>query len=792
MGVSAFEHIKQKYKKLNGKVDLLRILALVLLLILMFFPFSMDKMSLVDKSVQPRLLFPFTAAFSGIIRPGFTFLYFGAVSLFLLPIAFILMSVAVFVKKINKKALYICLVCAITGYLFAVVSAIVAFANTPRWFTSLSPLVYIAFFIGLCFHIFLVARGIVFKARQDEDYAEYNAILFEQAQEEIAANNKAIERLKARQEKLERGSPEYIKLEKMTKKYIEGLKHKNRKTHIKTKITLVFLFAIMVIISFFVYSTLNNYNALLTQNINTTAMNQAEQVSAIYYFSDGLHAKISSFLEGLKKTNDTSPFPSKRVDIIITSAKEPMYLENIYSLSDLQAFDTFAYTTAAGQIKQIPEAEKRISASDAFKYIKQFKDEAKREMPYYNKDNGTSFYVYPIIFPRKEGSRLIGFSVVSYFTEILERPYFQVMVFMFAISALFIYISVVLTMFLADFIAKPIIFLTGSIRKTANIFNDMISGNAEIDAERFVFNEEIKTNDELKTLSVEIKNIVSLVRGILPYISFHTLRNAEKNVAHKSYLRDLCFLFTDIRGFTTLCEDMEAKDVTAMLNYYLDLETKIIFNNGGDIDKYVGDEVMAFFSGPKKEINACKAAIEIRQAMRHAQQEAIKAGKATVSIGIGINSGKVVFGPVGSKTRKDYTSIGDTVNLAARLEGANKEYGSKCIISETVYNNLSKDFICRELDFIAVKGKTEAVRIFEVLHPSEKLPAESIPELKKTFEAGLAYYRNKKWSMAEKYFTACVEKYNDAPAKVFLRRIMRYQVSPPKAGWNGVFVMNAK
>jgi len=208
--------------------------------------------------------------------------------------------------------------------------------------------------------------------------------------------------------------------------------------------------------------------------------------------------------------------------------------------------------------------------------------------------------------------------------------------------------------------------------------------------------------------------------------------------------------------------------------------------------EHKGDEVMAFFSGPKKEINACKAAIEIRQAMRHAQQEAIKAGKATVSIGIGINSGKVVFGPVGSKTRKDYTSIGDTVNLAARLEGANKEYGSKCIISETVYNNLSKDFICRELDFIAVKGKTEAVRIFEVLHPSEKLPAESIPELKKTFEAGLAYYRNKKWSMAEKYFTACVEKYNDAPAKVFLRRIMRYQVSPPKAGWNGVFVMNAK
>lgn len=791
MGVPTFDRIKKQCTKLAGSPELIKIFSLGVLLILMLFPFSMDKMDLIDKSASSKLLFPFTVLFSGAIKPEFSFFYLSMISLWFLPLTFILVVVSFFTKKIHYVIVYVCVLFTVTCYLVASVSGLSAFANTPRWFYALNPLVYLVFFIALGFHIFLIVIEIIFRSRRDKTYVEYNTILLEQEKEEIAANNKAIERLKARQEKMEKDSPEYLKLENMTQKYIASLQHKNRKTHIKTKITVVFLLTIVTILSVFVYTNLKNYSSLLTQNINTTGSNQAEQVAAIYYFSDGLHAKISSFLEGINKTNASSPLPCKRIDIIITGSKEPVYLENIRSPHDLPAFDVFAYTTATDSLKQIPDSEKRITATEAFTYVKQFNDETKRDTPHY-RENGTSLYVYPIIFQRKDGQRLIGFSVVSYITEILEHPYFQVKVFMFAISALFIYISVLLTMFLADFIARPIIVLTGSIRKTTNIFNDMISGNAEVDAEQLIFNEEIKTNDEIKTLSLEIKKIISLVRGILPYVSFHTLRNAKKNIAHKSYLRDLCFLFTDIRGFTTLCEDMEAKDVTAMLNFYLDLETKIIFNNGGDIDKYVGDEVMAFFSGPKKEINACQAALELRAAMRQAQMEAIKAGRATVSIGIGINSGKVVFGPVGSKTRKDYTSIGDTVNLAARLEGANKEYGSKCIISEAVYRNLNKDFICRELDFIAVKGKSEAVRIYEVLQPSEKFPVEKLNELKKTFEAGLAHYRNKTWSTAEKYFNECVEKHNDAPSKVFLRRIMRYQISPPKAEWNGVFVMNAK
>ena len=443
-------------------------------------------------------------------------------------------------------------------------------------------------------------------------------------------------------------------------------------------------------------------------------------------------------------------------------------------------------------MRNIPAEEKRITAEEAALYIRHFQNTSTRNQPIYKPEKGTCIYIYPIIFSRKDGQKLVGFAVVTYMKEILDRPYFQAKVFIFALGAIFLYATIILTLFLADFIAAPIIQLCVNTRKTTNILSELFSGNAKVEANKLVFEDNLKTHDEIKTLSKEIKNIITLVRGMLPYISFHTLRNAEKDAGSRSISRNLCFLFTDIRGFTKLCEKLPARDVILMLNRYLNIETKIIFDNGGDVDKYVGDEMMAFFAGPKKEINACKAAMEIREAIYHEQLADTKVGREPVSIGIGINTGYVVFGPVGSKTRKDFTSIGDTVNLAARLEGANKQYGSKTIISESVYNNLNNAFICRELDYITVKGKTEAVRIFEILQEAKKDVDAKVYDLKKVFETGLDYYRQRKWKTAEKYFLECVEKYNDKPAKVFLERIAHYRSSPPPSDWKGVFVMRVK
>nr|WP_253715717.1 adenylate/guanylate cyclase domain-containing protein [Treponema sp. OMZ 803] len=756
----------------------MQIVSLVIFVALIFLPFGMDKMDLVNHTRTPQLLYPFTVLFSGLVQQNFLFFYVSCFSFFLLPVAFLIIFISIFNKRITQNIVIISAFVAVTCYLAAAISGMTVFANTIRWFQSLSILVYMAFFLALTFHIFLISYGIALIKARNETYSAYKQLILES--EKTEESDKQPENKKK------------FNIKRQVQELIGRIKSPQKKTHLKSKIAGVILIAIIIIISVFIYTDLKNYKLLLTQNVNTTGKNQAEQVAAIYGFSDGLHAKISAFLEGIKKTNASSPFPHRRVDIITTDSKEPVFLDKIDNTTVLPDFNVFSYTTEQGAVRNIPAEEKRITAEEAALYIKHFQNINTRSQPIYKADKRMCLYVHPITFSRKDGQRLVGFSVVTYMKEILDRPYFQAKVFIFALAAIFLYAAIIITLFLADFIAEPIIQLCVNIRKTTNILNEIFSGNAKIDAHKLVFDDNLKTRDEIKTLSKEIKNIITLVRGMLPYISFHTLRNAEKDVGSKSISRNLCFLFTDIRGFTKLCEKLPAREVILMLNRYLNIETKIIFDNGGDVDKYVGDEMMAFFAGPKKEINACKAAMEIREALYREQLAALKVGRETISLGIGINTGYVIFGPVGSETRKDFTSIGDTVNLAARLEGANKQYGSKTIISEAVYNNLGNAFICRELDYITVKGKTEVVRIFEVLQEAKKSTGDKIYDLKKLFETGLDYYRQRKWKTAEKYFLECVEKYNDKPAKVFLERIEHYRSSPPPADWKGVFVMRVK
>ena len=756
----------------------MQIVSLVIFVALIFLPFGMDKMDLVNHTRTPQLLYPFTVLFSGLVQQNFLFFYVSCFSFFLLPVAFLIIFISIFNKRITQNIVIISAFVAVTCYLAAAISGMTVFANTIRWFQSLSILVYMAFFLALTFHIFLISYGIALIKARNETYSAYKQLILES--EKTEEPDKQPENKKK------------FNIKRQVQELIGRIKSPQKKTHLKSKIAGVILIAIIIIISVFIYTDLKNYKLLLTQNVNTTGKNQAEQVAAIYGFSDGLHAKISAFLEGIKKTNASSPFPHRRVDIITTDSKEPVFLDKIDNTTVLPDFNVFSYTTEQGAVRNIPAEEKRITAEEAALYIKHFQNINTRSQPIYKADKRMCLYVHPIAFSRKDGQRLVGFSVVTYMKEILDRPYFQAKVFIFALAAIFLYAAIIITLFLADFIAEPIIQLCVNIRKTTNILNEIFSGNAKIDAHKLVFDDNLKTRDEIKTLSKEIKNIITLVRGMLPYISFHTLRNAEKDVGSKSISRNLCFLFTDIRGFTKLCEKLPAREVILMLNRYLNIETKIIFDNGGDVDKYVGDEMMAFFAGPKKEINACKAAMEIREALYREQLAALKVGRETISLGIGINTGYVIFGPVGSETRKDFTSIGDTVNLAARLEGANKQYGSKTIISEAVYNNLGNAFICRELDYITVKGKTEVVRIFEVLQEAKKNTGDKIYDLKKLFETGLDYYRQRKWKTAEKYFLECVEKYNDKPAKVFLERIEHYRSSPPPADWKGVFVMRVK
>jgi class 3 adenylate cyclase len=329
-----------------------------------------------------------------------------------------------------------------------------------------------------------------------------------------------------------------------------------------------------------------------------------------------------------------------------------------------------------------------------------------------------------------------------------------------------------------------------NVRKISDVLSTMISGQSRVSSSSLVYKDCVTSRDEIKSLSSEINDMVTVIRGIVPYISASTLKQAEKGMTSTTR-KELTFLFTDIRGFTTLCEGMQPEEVVGILNSYLDLETEIILNNHGDVDKFVGDEMMAFFEGPLKELNACRAAMQIRHAMMEEKERREKDGLPIVSIGIGINSGDVVFGSVGARDRMDFTSIGDTVNLAARLEGANKAYGSKSIITETVYNKIKGKFLCRELDFIAVKGKNEPVRIYELLQEVPRAQPKLV-EIKNLFEKGLESYRVRNWAKARVAFQKNVDLYDDAPSKIYLERIEHFSSNPPPRGWDGVFRMMVK
>jgi len=182
--------------------------------------------------------------------------------------------------------------------------------------------------------------------------------------------------------------------------------------------------------------------------------------------------------------------------------------------------------------------------------------------------------------------------------------------------------------------------------------------------------------------------------------------------------KEITVLFSDIRGFTTLSENLKEPQVlVAHLNEYLSAMTDLIFKYEGTLDKYVGDEIMAFWNAPVEQERhaefACRTALEMMEVL-HALNDGWPENKK-LNIGIGLNTGIMTVGNMGSKSRMDYTLMGDEVNLGARLEGTNKIYGTNIIISEFTYENIKDRFVCRELDNVKVKGKDKPVKIFEVM-----------------------------------------------------------------------------
>ncbi|HNS09621.1 MAG TPA: GAF domain-containing protein [Candidatus Ozemobacteraceae bacterium] len=256
-------------------------------------------------------------------------------------------------------------------------------------------------------------------------------------------------------------------------------------------------------------------------------------------------------------------------------------------------------------------------------------------------------------------------------------------------------------------------------------------------------------------------------------------------------------LFADVRGFTTLTEQLGPQGTVALLNEYFTLMVDCIQQENGMLDKFIGDAIMAAFGIPVGHEDdadrAVRAAIAMIETLNKWNLQRTTDGRLPVNIGIGLNTDTVVSGNIGSSKRMDFTIIGDGVNLAARLESACKQYGSKILISEFTMRRLKGTYRLREIDLVVVKGKTRPVAIYEVLsyHTRESFPG--IGEVMGLFKDGLAAYRARKWDAAIKIFGDCLKiNPNDKPSKIYIDRAQFLKQTPPPEDWAGVWVMESK
>jgi adenylate cyclase len=348
---------------------------------------------------------------------------------------------------------------------------------------------------------------------------------------------------------------------------------------------------------------------------------------------------------------------------------------------------------------------------------------------------------------------------------------------------------------------------------------DKLAGVAQTQMADIVMDGELRIGEEtlsvnltaLPLLSVERKRIGSMLmiedisnekrlkstmsRYMDPGIADQMLASGAEALGGQSVKATV--LFSDVRSFTTITEQLGAQGTVALLNEYFTLMVDCIQREEGMLDKFIGDAIMAAFGIPVAHDDDCDRAVRTAIAMMKTLTEwnahRIADGKLPVDIGIGLNTDMVVSGNIGSKKRMDYTIIGDGVNLAARLESACKQYGAHILISEFTHKQLKGTYYNRELDFVVVKGKTKPVAIYEILDfHTEKTYPQMIDALG-LFKAGLTQYRQRKWDDAAAKFQEVLSlNPNDKAARIYIERCRHLADNPPGDDWDGVWVMDSK
>jgi len=291
------------------------------------------------------------------------------------------------------------------------------------------------------------------------------------------------------------------------------------------------------------------------------------------------------------------------------------------------------------------------------------------------------------------------------------------------------------------------------------------------------------------------RQITSLFGQYVPNELVEEMAEHPESVSMEGESREMTILFSDVRGFTTISEGLDPKELTLLMNEFLTPLSRVIYKHRGTIDKYMGDCIMAFWGAPLPDANhasnAILAGIEMQATLKALQPNFKERGWPEIHIGVGINSGRVSVGNMGSEVRVAYTVMGDEVNLASRLEGITKQYGVGVIVGENTKNAVT-GFVYRELDHVRVKGKDKPVAIYEPIGSLSEVSKNMQDEIK-LFHEVRRLYRRQDWDQAELQLMNLQRMSPDtALYGIYAERVVYFRKNPPAADWDGVFVFQTK
>jgi len=347
--------------------------------------------------------------------------------------------------------------------------------------------------------------------------------------------------------------------------------------------------------------------------------------------------------------------------------------------------------------------------------------------------------------------------------------------------------------------------LTGPVRSLASAMRDVQQGNLNVQLP-------VSSTDEVGRLTDSFNFFVEQLRSkekmkqtfgkyIDPRILEHVLAQPGAEVVAGGR-HQMTVLFADLVGFTSLSERLTPSLMVTLLNRHFGLQALAVQEHHGVVDKFVGDSVMAFWGPPfvkpeEHAVLACHAAQAQLAALDTLRRElpeitGLRRDTPAIELRIGICTGEVVVGNIGSENTRSYTVIGDTVNLTSRLESANRVYRTHILIGESTAQAIGPQFEMREIDTISVKGKTETTRVFELMSAAGQL-SEELVRLRERYEQARRTYIAQEWDLAEATFRECLQlRPNDGPSHVFLERIQVLRRNPPGTDWNGVWQLGEK